>query len=63
VEDIVVHPKARGLGLGKQLIARLVAMGREAGCYKMTLECTDENVEFYAKCGLTRKGNQMCVYF
>lgn len=59
----MVHPKARGLGLGKKLIGRLVEMAREAGCYKVTLECSDENVEFYGKCGLCRKGNQMCLYF
>lgn len=58
-----MHPKARGLGIGKKLISRLIEVGREAGCYKITLECSDDNVEFYTKCGLTRKGNQMSLYF
>ena len=31
----------------------------EAGCYKVILDCSEENVPFYAKCGLTKKEVQM----
>ena len=31
----------------------------EAGCYKVILDCSEDNVAFYTKCGLTRKEVQM----
>ena len=36
---------------------------QEAGCYKVILDCSEENVPFYEKCGLTKKEVQMvrCV--
>lgn len=46
-----------------RIIEDLVVLGKEAGCYKVTLECSDDNVGFYTKCGFERKGNQMSVYF
>lgn len=32
---------------------------KEAGCYKVILDCAENNVAFYEKCGLTRKEVQM----
>jgi len=46
-----------------RIIDDLTKLAKEAGCYKVTLECSDDNIGFYAKCGLSRKGNQMCIYF
>lgn len=63
IEDIVVHGDARGLGLGKRIVLDLAELAKSAGCYKVTLECSDDNLPFYGKCGFTRKGNQMCIYF
>lgn len=63
VEDVCVKTSMRGLGLGKQLIQHVCAAAKDKGCYKILLDCTDENVEFYHKCGLNRVGNQMCVYY
>ena len=41
----------------------LTRVAREAGCYKVTLECVDDKMPFYEKCGFELKGNQMCIYF
>lgn len=35
------------------------AAPQEAGCYKVILDCSEDNVPFYEKCGLTRKEVQM----
>jgi glucosamine-phosphate N-acetyltransferase len=63
VEDVVVDAAARGKGLGLRLVRRLVEIAREAGCYKVILDCTLELRAYYAKCGFVEKGVQMAVYF
>ena len=37
----------------------LPACLQAAGCYKVILDCSEDNVPFYAKCGLTKKEVQM----
>lgn len=63
VEDVVVDAAARGASLGKALIDRLAAICEERGCYKVILDCDENNVEFYERCGFERKGVQMGKYF
>jgi len=63
IEDIVVHQKMRGYGLGKKMIEHLSDESKKIGCYKTILDCSDENVGFYEKCGYKRKGAQMAKYF
>ena len=59
IEDVAVSTEARGLGLGKLLIEDLLALGKELGCYKVILNCSDDNVGFYEKCGMYKAENQM----
>ena len=63
IEDIVVHKKTRGTGLGKKLIEKLTEESKKQGCYKCILDCSDENVPFYEKCSYVKKGIQMGIYF
>lgn len=63
IEDIVVHEKMRGYGLGKKMIDHLSEESKKMGCYKTILDCSDENVGFYEKCGYKQKGAQMAKYF
>lgn len=58
IEDVCVRATHRRQGLGKQLIQHLISQARH--CYKITLDCADENMKFYESCGLERRGNQMC---
>ena len=32
-------------------------------CYKVILDCSSDNVQFYKRCGFTEKEVQMVVYF
>jgi hypothetical protein len=41
------------------VIEALLEAAREAGCYKVILDCAEANAAFYEKCGLTRKEIQM----
>ena len=63
IEDVVVDNAVRGSGLGKMLITSLVQTSYEAGCYKVILDCSDDNVPFYTACGLKTCGHEMAVYF
>ena len=33
------------------------------GCYKVILDCSEENAGFYERCGYSRKEIQMAKYF
>ena len=35
---------------------------KEKGCYKITLNCSDSNEDFYVKCGFKHTGNQMVKF-
>ena len=63
VEDIVVSTDFQRRGLGKKMIETLLEIARAKGCYKVILDCSEEVVTFYEKCGLVRKGVLMAHYF
>ena len=58
IEDVCVRASHRRQGLGKRMIQHLVDQSRH--CYKITMDCADENIKFYESCGMERRGNQMC---
>jgi len=58
IEDVCVRSTHRRKGIGKCLISHLVNQAKD--CYKITLDCTDNNIKFYTECGLEHRGNQMC---
>ena len=63
IEDVVVNDKFRGFGIGKILLEAALNYAISEKCYKSILDCSEENVGFYAKNGLfTVKGKQMAVY-
>ncbi|EEB05504.2 DUF962 family protein [Schizosaccharomyces japonicus yFS275] len=62
IEDVVVHPQYQGQSLGKTLLTILIDLAKILDCYKVILDCDEENVEFYHKCGLKRAGAQMKLY-
>ena len=63
IEDIVVDKKLRGYGLGSIIVKHLVDISESLNCYKCILDCSEENIKFYEKCGFLRKGVQMGIYF
>ena len=59
IEDVCIKKEHRGKQLGKQLIAYMVDIAKENGCYKVTLYCEEGNLEFYKKCNFTCAGHQL----
>jgi len=60
IEDVCVKNKYRKFGFGKKIINHLMNEAKNHGCYKVTLDCSEENSHFYIKCGLEKRGLQMC---
>ena len=63
IEDVVVDGNYRGQNIGRLLTMHLTSIAKEKGCYKVTLNCSDENIGFYSKCNFIKNGNQMSIYF
>jgi glucosamine-phosphate N-acetyltransferase len=63
IEDLIVDENIRNRGLGKKIINHCIHFARENRCYKIILNCNDNNVKFYEKYNFIRKGNEMAIYF
>ncbi|KAL9261554.1 Glucosamine 6-phosphate N-acetyltransferase-like protein [Drosera capensis] len=61
IEDVVVDASVRGLHLGKKIIDFLTKHAESEGCYKVILDCKEENIPFYEKCGFKPKEVQMVM--
>ncbi|KIM27868.1 hypothetical protein M408DRAFT_70591 [Serendipita vermifera MAFF 305830] len=62
IEDIAVSKDMQGKKLGLRVIHTLIAISEKVGCYKTILNCSDENIPFYEKCGFKKKENEMAKY-
>lgn len=51
IEDIVVDDSMRGKMVGVKLINKLVNIGSEKGCYRITLFCEEKLIKFYERTG------------
>lgn len=62
IEDVVVNSAYRTHGIGSILVKYAIQVGLENGCYKIILDCTEKNGEFYKKFGFVKKEMQMALY-
>ena len=62
IEDVVTDKNIRGKGLGKMLINELIKISEKENCYKIILDCNEDNVKFYEKTGFFVKELQMSKY-
>ncbi|KAK7103759.1 glucosamine 6-phosphate N-acetyltransferase-like [Littorina saxatilis] len=58
VEDVIVSDQYRGKQLGKILLDVLFILSKAVGCYKVSLECKDNMVQFYTLFGFTNPAGQ-----
>lgn len=61
IEDVAVSEEARGKGIGKKLVEKIIAASKELGCYKTILNCPEKNVPFYEKLGFKTKEVQLDI--
>ena len=62
IEDVVVDKDYRGDGLGKMLLDYAISIAERETCYKIILNCSEENRGFYEKCDFIKKNIQMAKY-
>jgi len=61
IEDVVVDEKHQKKGLGKKLMNKAINYAKEMKCYKVILDCSHKNVQFYKKCGFIKNESQMAL--
>lgn len=61
IEDVVTHKDYRGKGIGLELMECCKQFAKENNCYKIVLDCSDDNVPFYEKSGFKVSGNYMSI--
>lgn len=59
IEDVAVHADAQHHGIATKLMEHAKEVAKSFGCYKIILDCSEENVGFYEKLGYHRKEVQM----
>ncbi len=51
IEDVVADASVQGKGIGSKLVQKALDQAREAGCYKVILDCSEANTHFYSRFG------------
>ncbi|KAH8823508.1 acyl-CoA N-acyltransferase [Flagelloscypha sp. PMI_526] len=62
IEDIAVDKSQQGKKLGLRVINALTYISESMSCYKTILNCSENNVPFYEKCGFVKKEVEMTKY-
>jgi glucosamine-phosphate N-acetyltransferase len=59
IEDVVTRRGYEGKGIGRALVKKCIEICRIRGCYKVILNCSDKNVNFYRHLGFKTYDNGM----
>lgn len=59
IEDVAVHKNAQRTGIGSKLVEHLSKVAKNAGCYKVILDCEADLVGFYERLGFSRHSVSM----
>lgn len=57
LEDVCVHPDYQKRGIGTKLIHYIVQYAKKKKCYKIILNCNDQNLNFYTKLNFVKHQN------
>ncbi len=63
LEDVITDKNCRNNGLGKKIINYCCDFAKNNDCYKIILNCSNENIKFYEKCNFVINGNEMSHYY
>lgn len=61
IEDVVTRKGFEGQGIGKELVSQANKEAAKEGCYRVILNCSDENMDFYEKLGFKKRENEMAL--
>ena len=59
IEDVCVKKEYRRRGFGKEIVNKLIEEAKKRNCYKITLTCSESNLDFYKSTGFEQRGYQM----
>ena len=59
IEDVVVEKEFRGKGLSRVIMDKAIEISKSMNCYKVILNCSKENVNFYKHLGFSQNEYQM----
>ena len=59
IEEVVVDKNERHSGIGKLLMNKCLEYAKKHHSYKIVLDCSEDNVIFYEKCGYHR--HEVCM--
>ena len=59
IEDVATRKEFEGIGVGREMIHKLIEISNEYGCYKIILDCDANVVKFYEKLGFVKKAITM----
>ncbi|HKR74665.1 MAG TPA: GNAT family N-acetyltransferase [Candidatus Nitrosocosmicus sp.] len=59
IEDVATRKEFEGIGVGREMIHKLIEISNEYGCYKIILDCDPNVVKFYEKLGFVKKAITM----
>ena len=61
IEDVAVDKDHRGKGIGKNLVEKLIEIGKQKNCDKIVLNTSEKNSKFYEKIGFEKNEIQMVI--
>lgn len=59
IEDVWTKEECRRQGLASDVVKKMINIASERGCYKVVLNCSDENISFYERFGFSKNQNGM----
>jgi glucosamine-phosphate N-acetyltransferase len=59
IEDVVTKNGYEGMGIGRAIVAKALAFAAEMKCYKVILDCSENNAQFYRRMGFKEHGLSM----
>lgn len=59
IEDVVTKNGYEGMGVGRAIVAKALAFAADMKCYKVILDCSENNAQFYRRMGFKEYGLSM----
>jgi len=59
IEDVATRKAYEGNGIASEIIKKIIYLARQDNCYKIILDCNEDNISFYKKFGFFKHENEM----
>lgn len=57
IEDVATRKGYEKMGIGSAVVKKAIETAKGMGCYKVILDCADDNIPFYERLGFYRHEN------